>query len=388
MYYALINCGKEINSKDLLSMYDILPIDYLVFKKNDKKNTLSFDFHNNVFQLAVKNYISFSIQNQMISSFIKDFPTNRITYGIFEEKLLILFLSYNKIQLNDLNFQDSNRLEVEEIYNFNSSLYLKTNQKIDYNKSIIICQKNYIGHLYDLLILVSTEFNSYNAYFIQIGTNKLKTQIDIAKDDIKNNNINYKNGIEKFIDYKINKIELIFIFDKDTQINLIKDQKFSGAQYCYLNDIAYFLFSTQDYLLYKGSDMEIFNNINFFENTRKYPKRSFYEKLKQEINAAFTEIEIKAINEIINDDIEQFDIQIPKGKIKGIPNQNDLEYNDLYLLENKDKRFYIIHKTTYYFEKDKLVKLEKRSNVNKNEEFFLFIFSRNRIKVNPILKII
>ena len=127
MYYSLINCTKEIDASELLNIFDNLPCDLLVFKKKDNY-TISFDFHNNIFKLAVKNYIRFLIETQMISTFLKNFGISRTTYGIFEEKLLTLFLSYNKIKLNDLNFEDSNRLEVEEIYKFNSLTYEKTEQ--------------------------------------------------------------------------------------------------------------------------------------------------------------------------------------------------------------------------------------------------------------------
>ena len=374
MYYSLIHCEKEISASELLNIFDILPCDLLVFNKNGNNN-LSFDFHNNIFKLAVKNYIRFSIETQMLSAFLNHFGISRTTYGIFEEKLLTLFLSYNKIELNDLNFEDSNRLEVEEIYEFNSSSYEKTEKTINKNKSIIICQNNYLGKFYDLLILVPTILLSLNAYFIQMGTNKNKKQIDTIKNDIEVNEKNYKNGLEKFIDCKINKIELIFIFDKKTQINEAENKNFAGSIYCITNKINFYLFSIDDYLLYKTYDMKIFNRIISFENPLNKIKRNYNELKINIIKNLLSEKEIDLISEKINYNIESCDVLLLDEKIKGIP--KDLKNELTYILQAKDNdaRFYIIKKEIYYLENNILKKIDKKKYINKNEDYFVFMLS-------------
>ena len=84
---------------------------------------------------------------------LKNFYKNRITFGIFEEKFLILLLSYNKLDLENLQIREENRLEVYEIYQFKQSIYEQTDKAFKKNESIIINQEYYLGQNYDLLIL-------------------------------------------------------------------------------------------------------------------------------------------------------------------------------------------------------------------------------------------
>ena len=68
--------------------------------------------------------------------------------------MLTLFLSYNKLDLKDLVFQEENKLEVNEIFKFKYFQYDKTTKNFDQSKPIIITQENYLGKNYDLLILI------------------------------------------------------------------------------------------------------------------------------------------------------------------------------------------------------------------------------------------
>ena len=102
--------------------------------------------------------------------------------------------------------------------------------------------------------------NSCKAYLIQIGTNKTSSQINKIKTDLNENESNYKEGIQTFTDW----VELVFIFDKDTQIGLKNKNEYSGAQYC-IENILFYLFSIEDSKLYCTNDMELFFLLDKFE---------------------------------------------------------------------------------------------------------------------------
>ena len=281
IYYCIFNEGKNINISDIETYYKILPIDYIVFNKNDN-NIISFKFHNEIFKSACKKHIEFSIQSDHFTYILKSFDKNRITFGIFEEKILTLLLSYNKLKLSDLIFEENNRLEVYEIFQFQISAYGKTKKIYDKKKPIIITQENYLGENYDLLILIPMPLiNCYKAYFIQIGTNKTKTQINTIKNDLSENELKYKNGIKKFIGCDIINLTLIFIFDKDTQVGLIEKEDFSGAQYCIDNNIIFFVFSIEDFRLYSSHDLkEFFINDKFEQFKSKITHKRTYNEPK------------------------------------------------------------------------------------------------------------
>ena len=100
MYYSTFYEGREIKLSDLEKNYEILPIDFLVFTIYNNNN-VSFKFHNEIFKSAVKKSINYTIQENNFMYILNNFDNNRITYGIFEEKLLTLFLSCNKLNLID-----------------------------------------------------------------------------------------------------------------------------------------------------------------------------------------------------------------------------------------------------------------------------------------------
>ena len=153
------------------------------------------------------------------------------------------------------------------------------------NKPIIITQENYLDQNYDLLILIPIKsLNSYKAYLIQIGTNKTSSQINKIKTDFNENESNYKEGIQTFTDCNIIKVELVFIFDKDTQIGLKNENEYSGAQYC-IENILFYLFSIEDSKLYSTNDMELFFLLDKFEASipKKIGKR-VYNKSKGDLS--------------------------------------------------------------------------------------------------------
>ena len=258
LYYSLIYENKELSYELFNKYYDILPNYYLSFIKNDK--TISFKIENLIFKKAIKNTIEYDIEINSIENLLKSNNKERTQIGIFEEKLLTLFFKLNKLNLNNLQFNKENTLEVEEIYEFINSKYERYNKSILKNKPILITQTNYKGKNYDLLILIPIEnTDNYIAIFIQIGLNKQKNDIIKLVNDISNNTNQYIKGIEKYLDINIKDIYLNFIFDKETQQNNIEYEIYScGSYYCLSHNISFYLFSLEDYQLYK-----LKNDMNF-----------------------------------------------------------------------------------------------------------------------------
>ena len=379
MHYSILNEKKEIKLTELEKYYKILPLDYLVFTKISN-NIVSFKFHNEIFKSASKKSIEFSIQSDNFKNILQSFGNDRIIQGIFEEKILILYLSYNKLDLKDLYFKEENRLEVEEIYKFQFNNFDKTNKSFDKNKPIIITQENYLGKNYDLLILIPMNDKSgYKAYFIQIGTNKTKAQIDLIFQDLNENKNNYKEGIKKYIGYDIISVELAFIFDKDTQIGLFKKQKISGAQYCIKNKYLFYIFSTIDFKLYKTCDIQIFTPINIFEDCKNSNKlKRNYNESKGDFSFLTIE-EVKLVNGLIQNDIlNNFIILNTIGYIDDLKNYKK---NNIYIYYNNNTRIYIINKQYYLFEDGELKRITKKY-INQKEKYQLKILS----EINPSFK--
>ena len=98
------------------------------------------------------------------------FPTN--VYSISEELLIILLLKYNKFKINSIFFKEENIIEVDEINKLKNNYSLdKFKGKIVKEDNYLICQKNYNGENYDLLIIQSLK-DSKIAIFTQIGVDK------------------------------------------------------------------------------------------------------------------------------------------------------------------------------------------------------------------------
>ena len=367
IYYSLLNEGKNIEISDLERQYKILPNDYLVYKKNNDK-TISFKYCNDIFKLAAKKSIEFSIKSDNFRNIIKESceEKNRILYGIYEEKLLTLFFVFNKLGLKDLNFKEDNIFEVEEIYKFKDSSYNKIQKNFDKKMPIIITQKNYQGKNYDLLILIpNTISNSYKAYFIQIGVDKTKEQITEIRQDLNENESEYEEGIKKYIDCDISKIELVFIFDIDTQIYSYSKSDFSGAKFCIVNKIIFFLFSIEDLRLYGTFNMEVFFVHDIFEKIKiekiKYGKKRTYNESKGDFSFLSTE-EIYLINNFINDDISN-NYQIFDCNDTKIQDLNKHEKNTIYIYYKKNKKnstYYVINNKYYYIKEGRLENIKKK----------------------------
>jgi hypothetical protein len=322
----------------------------------------------------VKKCIEYLIQENNFKYILKNLDNNRITYCIFEEKLLILLLSCNKMNLIDLEFKEENKLEVEEIFQFKNNAFDKTDSPIDKNESIIITQENYLGQNYDLLILIPIKsLNSYKAYLIQIGTNKTKAQITTIKADLNENKSKYIEGLQTFTDCNIIKVELVFIFDKDTQIGLKNKNEFSGAQYCIENNILFCLFSIEDFQLYSTNDMEVFILLDKFEAYKpmKIGKRA-YNKSKGDLSF-LTIVETQLINGFIEDDI--LNNYIISNGSDYIYNLNQCQKESIYIFFNEEERIYIIKQKYYQIKDGNLINI-KKSNINQKEKFESRIFNK------------
>ena len=363
-----MNNEREIllNSED--NLFDLLPYEYLVFEKKDH-NKISIKFHNNIYKLAVKKRISSSIKDTTLNDFMKNW-NNRIIKGIFEEKLLTLFISYNKLGIQNLIFSEENRLEIYEIYKLKDNCYKKTNQTLQFDNPIIITQENYMGKNYDLLLLLPSQFG-YIAYFIQIDLNKSKDQIDSIKNDITKNESKYIKGIKELIGYNIVQIKLVFIFDKETQNNSIKTKSFSGAEFCLNNKILFYLFSCKDYNLYSTSDLKNFENVIIFDDNEK---DNF--SLNFNLDKLIGKDLINSINALIGPNkIEDYDLKIQSDESKILDSQI-CESNSIYIFSNDINTFLIIGKRYYEFLNNKDLKYRKKNYIKFDTYYKALMFSK------------
>ena len=378
MYYSLLHCNKEMNLDELNQNYDILPFDFLVFNKSDKKK-ITFQFHNEIFKSSVKRKIRKEIEMNNLDYFIKELNYSRITYGIFEEKLLTLFFSFNKLGIQNLHFKEENRLEVKEINQLKESKFIRTNNKLDLFSPVIITQENYLGPNYDLLILIPSINTSFSAYFIQIGTDKNKIQIDNINDDLSSNEDNYKIGIEKYTGLKISKIQLVFIFDKETQDQIKKEndkknsRAFTCVNFCRDNKILFYLFSTVDYTLYSTTDMKRFNKvINFGEIRQK--RQTYIFSFRNNIDLIFSDDEIKCIRELIDNDI-YFDYTLVRDIYEKEKEYKEakikFDEENIYVFQNSTDKIFVIKNKHYIMENNKL-KLIKNINNNSTIQDFKY----------------
>jgi hypothetical protein len=330
----------------------------------------------------VKNKIRNIIEIKDIQFFINElnYKENRPIFGIFEEKLMILLFESNKLSLNNLKFTEENIFEIYEIYQFKNSAYKKTKKKFKSYCPILVTQKYYKGENYDFLILMPIKNKLkkivYIAYFIQVGTNKSQQIIEKINKDLKENETKYKKGIKNFLGIDVDSNLLLFIFDKETQEQLIKDGKSAALKYCLRKGIFFYLFSCDSYLLYIYNN---FDNIKYhvaknFGNFRVPKRRNINDLIKNEF---FSSIEKKIINEFANIDISKWILDKYTGEYEGFPKLSYLDKKKIYICEEKeeDERFYIINNKIYFIKEDSFELLNDNQKY-KNHIFHLseFIF--------------
>ena len=374
MFYSILNNGKQID----LKFFNLLPIEYLYLEMKD--NCTKLYFFNPIFLKAVKKNFFIKFKEASLLFLLKECNKYQIIKGFFEEKLLTLAISYNKIYLNNLIFCENNILEIYQITDFNDIKIKNTNDKIKKGDPIVINQKNFKGPHYDLLILFPiNNTHNYISYFIQIGVNKNKEQIEKIMNDFNLNKNNYIKGINKFFDnkIKISQAELLFIFDKDTQQNLFKAKSNNfGAEYCIKNKIKFYLFSIEDYCLYITFNIISFNKVYEFGNFDKFYKRNWNMIENQKFYFLTCE-EINFLNLKTNTNIiKTYDHSI--NNIKGVPQKRDNE--KIYILKNESKNYYIINNLMYYsYNRENFDEINEE-DIIKDEEFNLFILNKKKIK--------
>ena len=385
MHYSVINNEKEIEFNEFLSYFNLLPNDYLTFiinRKSENLYTFKFKFHNILFLKAVIKSIRAEIKEKSLK-FLFSFNTKaHIIKAFYEEKLLTVLISYNKLNLSNMSIPENNLLEVKEIYEFQNSTFNKINNIINIGFPIIISQENFLGKLYDLLVLIPKEEKGryhYIIYMVLIGTNKNKAQIENIRTDFNHNKNKYQKGIKKFVDNNItiSNIELIFIFDKDTQEDLFlkngKTDEF-GSKYCIQNYIKFYCFSLKDYKLYKNFDNRRYYEITEFGDFKKYGKQQWIHYQLSRFSF-LNEKEIKFINKKIKDDITNIE-SIAVKNIIGIPKTLDKEI--IYILMNDMNKYYIIRNEFYTFNDEDEFELINKKDINDKEKFSLFLLNNDK----------
>ena len=378
MHFSIINNKKHLNLEKLLKYIHIIPFEYLNFYINKPDNSFTFEFANPIYLSAVKKSIKAQIKEKSLQFLLKNDNRDYIINGIYEEKLLIQLISNNKFNLKNFGISENNLIEVNKIYELKDKKYGKTSQKIDIGLPIIITQSNFLGELYDLLVLIPQKDNDktvYMAYIIQIDTNKPEEKILEIKDDFNLNKTKYIAGIKKLIDNNImlENIELLFIFDKETQEQLIQRNENinkCGVKYCTKNNIKFYCFSSETFKLYKSLDIYTFTEIEEFGDFSKKRNWNIYENERFNF---LNEEEIHFINSKLGDDI------IGCWIFYTGPRKNSIEINDekIYVIENGLDRYYIIEGIIYNYKFEKINEDKIIKNIKtKNEAFKIFILDK------------
>ena len=389
MHFSIINNGKNMELEKLLKYFHIMPFEYLKFSINEDK-TFKFEFFNPIFLNAVKKCIKSEIKEKSLDYLFKNDNKDYLINSIYEEKLLTELISYNKLNLSNMETKENNLLEVKKICELKDKIYKKTSNKIETKSPIIITQEKFTGELYDLLVLVPTKDNeeiTYIAYMIQIGTNKPENKIVEIKTDFKENRKKYSSGIKNFIDnnIKIKDIELVFIFDKETQEKLVS--KFAklnecGSKYCINNKIKFYCFSINNYGLYKPLTVEHYCKINEFGD---FTLKMNWANYKYERFSFLNENETKFINSKLKDD-NIIGCWISFQELSEFPKNINSEL--IYVLKNYMYKFYIINGIIYTEEFKEIEENEviKKTKDNKLFNIFMLNTSKNYEQLMEIKK--
>ena len=382
LYFSIVNNEQNLLLEKLLKYLYIIPFEYLTFSINEDKS-IKFKYFNPIFFRAVQQSIKSEVKEKSLNFLLKNDNMDYLINGIYEEKLLNTLITYNKLNLENLKTSENNLLEIEKICEFKYKIYKKISKNLDNKLPIIINQTNYRGEFYDLLVLIpkkDIEGNIiFTAYMIQIGTNKTKAQIEEIKSDFDNNKKEYLDGISIFIDnkIKIKNIELLFIFDKETQNNLsLKKTKISifGSKYCFKNRIKYYCFSYDEYKLYKSFDSKVYFEVKEFGDFDKFIfKKNWSSYLMDIFNNILTDDELDFINsKITKGTIEDYSIFIKESiKFEDIKIDN----NNIYILRNEKNKYFVINCVIYNLLAEKSEKNKENIVIDKKEIFDVYILS-------------
>ena len=277
--------NTTINIKNFKDELINLPLEYLTIEKHldeDYKNillNLSFnsEIYKTVFDSTINGLLKIDFLKTKSIIFKED---NKGKNGIDFEDLIIEQLWNNSFKF--LEFPDNNKLLVEEIFDLK---YNKNDisSNLNIKKPIIIRQKNFKGKYYDLLFILNINDKIY-AIFIQIGLSKKGSDINTYLKNLIDNEEEYKEGIKTLINYNIDNIGFLLIFDYNHQKTLLeKNNTSDGVGFCDKNEI--------DFLIYR--DFNLFKNVNDTE-----PIKSFDVTKKTLINNDINDNDNEINNEI------------------------------------------------------------------------------------------
>ena len=216
-----------------------MPLEF--FKMAFEEKGIRFSFFNEIFKISIKNKIEDKVEHGALIYLLRSKTYPSTVLDVCFEKLIILLLKNNQLNLNNLNFEKKNIKEISEIVKFKEkginfdSMFKDVNK----DKPILLIQKNFFGALYDLIIIIKYNDLLY-CNLLKIGVDKNISQISEILNDQKENNMTYLNNISKSFNINLNNISLVFIFDLEKQI---ETNFSSGVKYCEQMGIKYYLFS-------------------------------------------------------------------------------------------------------------------------------------------------
>ena len=226
-----------------------IPLEYFEITKNKDKN-LIFNYFHLIYKKCIKNRIRFEVKNGALNKLLKDKEFPRTFFGSCLEKKITLLLMNNKLNIENLYFEEKNIKGIYQISDLKKFPYDGPKLEVKNKENpILLIQENYFGPNYTLLIIMKYK-NKYYANFVQIGVDKSKEKIENILDDLIENKNNYKKNIQNLFEIDSDDIiiTLFFIFDLETQ----KEKNYlNGVKICNEKKINFFLFSNDDEYLFK-----------------------------------------------------------------------------------------------------------------------------------------
>ena len=217
----LIKNKNLLYNKNNTYLIKFLPYIYVSLKiENNSIFINKIKFRTNFIEEIINDQINFLLSKNIIIDDIFKYIRTKSTEGIYIEKEIIYYLI-----TRDINFE---KVKIEKIYCFNSSLDEEIKTFIKNKNRIIFIQKSESAPLYDFgVIIYINEKPIFKGY--QIGINKpLSSLGQLYIEKVRIDSLYFINKINKFLDEKITEfsfgiITTKYAYDNQTKNNIINN---------------------------------------------------------------------------------------------------------------------------------------------------------------------
>ena len=227
----LYNCDKNKIAFNLILYEELIKLKYNFYQNDNLLINFPIQFFkiiyvddNSYFNIDYQCPELINFSNSILKSYIfqkinieininEEGQNMFVVHGFVEERLIIVLFESNQL-INDFEIPEKNVLNIDKLCEINEN-NINMNFEIINNYPILIKQIKE-GAYFDFGIILEKN-NEIFGLLIQVGLNKKKCEISKV---FINFIINYENlikGLSKLTGKKINKLSLLFIFDKEKQ---------------------------------------------------------------------------------------------------------------------------------------------------------------------------